>query len=490
MASVWVARQIGKHGFEKLVAVKTILPEFAEDPRFQKMFLDEAHIASGIEHPNVAQILDLGEEHGVLYLVMELVDGDSLSKLQRTVEKKNLAIPLGVALRILADTCGGLHAAHELRDKSDVLLNVVHRDVSPQNVLISSKGAAKLIDFGVAKARDRLGGETNSGMLKGKIHYMAPEQAVGKPIDRRADVWAIGAMLYHMLSGRPPFDAPNQLATLHRLSSGKPPLPLPEKIPRPVAQLVQRALTHDPEKRIATAQDMQAALESAMTQTGSSATSAEVASFVREHLADRAEARRKAIDVALAAAADRARINEAFEIGAPAPDSTSDFTDVPKRIAALDKLRTAPPPSEPPTAPGLPSHKRVEGSVSGTMATTTVEPAVSGARSRQRAMIIVGGISFAAALVVVYALGRRSATNTHDARELTTVSSIVTAPSPSPSSTPIVETPPAVFASAPASTTAKPIATAKAAPKPIVTKTKTTTKTTSTAKKPKIDDGF
>src|SRR3984957_17055844 len=152
MASVWAARQRGKHGFEKLVAIKTILPKFAADIRFQEMFLDEARIASRIEHLNVAQIFDLGEENDTLYLAMEYVDGEALSKLNRACMRKGVPIPTGLVLRVLADTCAGLHEAHELKDPSGKLLEIVHRDVSPHNVLVSSKGVAKLIDFGIAKA--------------------------------------------------------------------------------------------------------------------------------------------------------------------------------------------------------------------------------------------------------------------------------------------------------------------------------------------------
>ena len=193
MASVWIARQRGKHGFEKLVAIKTILPQFAADDALPQMFLDEARIASRIEHSNVARILDLGEEHDVLYLVMEYIDGDSLSKLRRACTEGGMLVPPGVVLRMLADACSGLHEAHELKDEDGTLLDIVHRDVSPHNILVTTKGVAKVIDFGIAKARDRLAGDTNAGVLKGKIQYMAPEQALGRKVDRRADVWAIGA---------------------------------------------------------------------------------------------------------------------------------------------------------------------------------------------------------------------------------------------------------------------------------------------------------
>src|SRR5450432_667070 len=174
MASVWVARQRGKHGFEKLVAIKTILPKFAADVRFQEMFLDEARIASRIEHANVAQIFDLGEENEILYLVMEYVEGDALSKLNRACQRSGIRIPTGVILRVLSDTCAGLHEAHEMRDGSGRPLEIVHRDVSPHNILVSTRGTAKLIDFGIATARSRAGAETSSGVLKGKIQYMAP----------------------------------------------------------------------------------------------------------------------------------------------------------------------------------------------------------------------------------------------------------------------------------------------------------------------------
>jgi serine/threonine protein kinase len=309
MASVWVARQRGKHGFEKLVAIKTILPKFASDPRFQEMFLDEARIASRIEHLNVAQIFDLGEEHDILYLAMEYVDGEALSKLNRACQRKGIKIPTGVVMRVLADTCSGLHEAHELRDGGR-LLEIVHRDVSPHNILVSSKGIAKLIDFGIAKARSRVGNDTNSGVLKGKIQYMAPEQALGRSVDRRADLWAIGAILYHLLAGRPAYEGDNQLATLHLLGSGRPPVPLPDAVHPAIKAIVRKALSHSPENRYETAAEMREAIEDAMIEAMVPTTSADVSAFAGEHLAERAEKRRQSIDLALAAAAERRRVEE------------------------------------------------------------------------------------------------------------------------------------------------------------------------------------
>ena len=332
MASVWIARQRGKHGFEKLVALKTILPQYASDLRFQQMFLDEARIASRIEHFNVARILDLGEEHDVLYLAMEYVDGDSLSKLRRAWQKKHIPAPTGVILRILADVCSGLHEAHEMRGEDGSLLEIVHRDVSPHNILVSVKGVAKLIDFGIAKARDRLAGETNAGVLKGKIQYMAPEQALGRKVDRRADLWAVGATLYHVLTGKPPFDADNTLGTLHLLTSGRPPLPLPPTVHPAVSALARKALTTPPEHRFSSAAEMRDAIEAAMLDAKVATTAADVAAFVVEHLADRTAKRRQTIDIALAAAAERERIEELLK---PAVERTdSGMTSAPGRTLA------------------------------------------------------------------------------------------------------------------------------------------------------------
>jgi len=283
MARVWVAKLRGKHGFEKMVALKTILPSFAEDQRFRRMFLDEAKIASGIEHVNVAQILDLGEQAGQLYLVMEWVDGDSLQELDRAAEKAGAALPIPVLVRVMADACAGLHAAHELADAHGRSLNVVHRDVSPQNILISAKGVVKVIDFGVVKARRRATEETSTGTIKGKLQYMAPEQALGQGVDRRADIFSVGATLYRLLARRPVYRGTSPLSTYKRLTSSMAPEPLPPHVPGALSTIVLKALSFERDSRFSTAAELAAALE-ALLQGPYQTSAREVAACVEQYL--------------------------------------------------------------------------------------------------------------------------------------------------------------------------------------------------------------
>lgn len=301
---VWLARLRGKRGFEKLVAIK--VPKLSGDMHFQEMLLDEARIASAIDHDNVAKIVELGEQGDILYIVMEWIDGEALSTLLRVLDKNKTAFPLALALRIAIDMCSAAHAAHELRGSDGTTLGVVHRDISPQNMLITSTGSVKLIDFGIAKARDRASGETTDGTLKGKIKYMAPEQAFGtKPIDRRADVFALGAVLFRLLAGHTPFEADNEVAILHKLASGAEPDRLPDSVPGPICDIIRKALKLEPDERFKTAFEMQQALTDAMARLGLTADAADLATFAEMHLRERIAKRREAVDVALKAAADR-----------------------------------------------------------------------------------------------------------------------------------------------------------------------------------------
>jgi serine/threonine protein kinase/Flp pilus assembly protein TadD len=328
MATLWLARQQGKHGFDKIVAIKTILPKFASDAGFQRMFLDEARVVSRIEHPNVAQVLDLGEERGVLFLVMEWVDGESLSNVGRAVEHKTHAqIPVGILTRVMVDVCAGLHAAHELTDDEGVALSVVHRDVSPDNLLVDFRGKTKVIDFGVAKARNRAAQETSIGILKGKIAYMAPEQAMGSGVDRRTDVWSAGASMYRFLAGTVPYSATEPLAVLRRILEGLPPPRLSMTVPEPIRFVVEKALEPDAVKRFETAHAMGAALETAMRAADIYTTREDVAAFMTEHLAETRAMRTREIEHAVRESRARMRVGIAHTegpLGAALPIAQND----------------------------------------------------------------------------------------------------------------------------------------------------------------------
>jgi len=297
MATVWVARVRGRYGFERIVAVKTILPHLADEPRFRAMFLDEARIASRIRHPNVVHLDDVGEADEVPFMVLEWIEGDPLSRVSDQARKAERPIPLGVLLRIASDACLGLHAAHELRDPTGQLLGVVHRDVSHQNLLVTTDGVTKVIDFGVAKAADRLVENTRTGLVKGKLEYSAPEYLKRREFDRRADVWAMGVILYRELAGEFPYEGPSDYALLLAITAGKPPAPLPDAVPPAVAELVMRALDHDLTRRFATAQDLARAIEAAMPDKSGHA---DVAAFANDLLAARIEVRRRHLADAIA----------------------------------------------------------------------------------------------------------------------------------------------------------------------------------------------
>jgi hypothetical protein len=337
MATVWVARVRGRYGFERIVAVKTILPHLADEERFRDMFLDEARLASRIRHPNVVHLDDVGEAEGVPFMVLEWIEGDALSRISDQARKSDKPIPLGVLMRMVCDACLGLHAAHELRDPTGKLLGVVHRDVSHQNLLVTTDGVTKVIDFGVAKAADRLVEDTRTGLVKGKLEYSAPEYLKRREFDRRADVWAIGVILYRELAGSFPYEGNSDYALLGAITSGKPPAPLPDTVPRAVADVVMRALEHDLAKRFATTQDLARALETAMPERASHG---DVAAFANELLAARIEVRRRHLADAIARF-ERERGAERGEgeaAAAPAPLAQLPPEAIPLRPDRADEL--------------------------------------------------------------------------------------------------------------------------------------------------------
>jgi eukaryotic-like serine/threonine-protein kinase len=305
MASVWAARVKGSRGFQKMVAIKTMLPNMVDDPHFQKMFEEEASLASKVHHPHVVETMDLGEDGAVLFQVMEWVDGEPLSLILKYAATRG-GLPLSIAVLLATQACRGLHAAHELRDENGILVGLVHRDVSPQNVLVTYDGVVKLVDFGVAKATARAAAsQTEAGQLKGKIAYMSPEQLRGDKIDRRSDIFAMGILLYMMTTGKHPFRGEDQADTVDNIGSDDPviaPSELVPGFPHALELVIFQALAKDPAKRYPTANDMLIALSRCLPPSMRAATDEEVAEFLRRLLPDRFEKRKLAIKSALEAA--------------------------------------------------------------------------------------------------------------------------------------------------------------------------------------------
>ena len=298
MARVWAARV---RGSKDVVALKMLLPELVENVEFRKMFLDEARIASRVRHANVCSTYQMGEQNGVLYLAMEWLDGPSLVRIVRpgredVTECDRVPIRPRIAARIVADACAGLHAAHELLSDDGRPLGVVHRDMSPHNLLITSDGQVKVTDFGVAKAMGK-SHMTIAGQLKGKLAYMAPEQLIGGPIDRRADVFALGCVLYEITTGQRPFqgDHDPQVMTAIMLGRYEPPAAVVPQYPHELAIIVMRALANDAGNRYASAEQMRQALESYLRTSGPAVGNPQIAALIRERCGDELEQRANAL---------------------------------------------------------------------------------------------------------------------------------------------------------------------------------------------------
>jgi len=283
MARVWAARQSGQRGFQKVVAIKTIMPALAADPEFERMFLDEARIAAAVHHPNVCEILDLGEVGAVLFLAMEWIDGVSLLSLIKA--RPYVPLPDMIAARLIADACAGLHAAHELRDDRGEIARVVHRDVSPHNILVAQDGTVKVADFGVAKAMGSEHAPTTAGQLKGKVAYMSPEQAVGDTsVDRRSDIFSLGAVLYECVTGRRAWPGANDVQRLQNLLAGNfiHPRQVRPDLPQDLETILARAMAIDPNQRFQTAEQMRLSLEQFLIARNTIVTPTDVSNLVRE----------------------------------------------------------------------------------------------------------------------------------------------------------------------------------------------------------------
>jgi serine/threonine protein kinase len=299
MASVWAGRTRGAQGIADLVAIKTLLPELDDDPEFHKMFRDETRVASRIRHANVAGLFAVGEHGDVPYLVMEWVDGDTLAALLRAAKPLG-GIPQGIVLRIASDVCAGLHAAHELKDDAGVSLDVVHRDITPANVLLTSGGVAKVVDFGVAKSKSQLHVTRAGGVVKGKTPYLSPEQLGGLPLDRRSDLFSLGTMLYVLTTGLHPFRGENDLKTLENIAIKKP-VPLRSIVPwiDPAFEaLVLKLLEKDPRQRLTSASEVKAEIDRVLDTLDEPCGTADVAAFLRKALGHQLDDRTRELEAA------------------------------------------------------------------------------------------------------------------------------------------------------------------------------------------------
>src|SRR5260221_4808068 len=286
MATVYLARLSGAGGFQRFAAIKRLHPHLAREPEFIEMFLDEARLAARIHHPNVVAILEIGTSEQGYYLVMEYVEGDTLGRLFARSAQTGERLPMRVGLRIVLDVLAGLDASHELKDDEGHPLGIVHRDVSPQNVLVGIDGSARLTDLGVARATSQLS-TARTGHLKGKLAYMAPEQARGaRDIDRRADVFAAGIVLWEMIAGRRLFKGDGEADTLNKvLHEPIPPLTAAAPtVPPAIDALVSRALDRDRDARFATAAEFADVLERAARSVGALGTHKDVAAHLEAAL--------------------------------------------------------------------------------------------------------------------------------------------------------------------------------------------------------------
>ncbi|WP_394831885.1 serine/threonine protein kinase [Pendulispora rubella] len=288
MASIHLGRLCGSSGFTRTVAVKRLHPHYARDPDFVSMFLDEARLVARIRHPNVVPIVDVVAERDELFLVMEYVHGESLARLVHRASDSSLPVPPAMAAAIFVDVLHGLHAAHDAKTPEGEPLSIVHRDVTPHNVLVGVDGSARIADFGIAKATQR-SRATDGSTLKGKLCYVAPEQLHGREVNRATDVYSAAVSLWEALTGRLLFAAENEAHVYEKILTGaaRPPSALVADVPIALDEIVMRGLSMKPHKRFASAQEMALELERSIALPSAAELGAWVQSRAEQDLAKR-----------------------------------------------------------------------------------------------------------------------------------------------------------------------------------------------------------
>ena len=342
MAQIYLARQKGPEGFEKLVVVKRILPHLAENSDFVHMFLDEAKIAARLNHPNIVQIFNLGNQDDSFFIAMEFIHGEDLRRIWKRSEHLNKPLPVQLVCRVIMDACSGLDYAHKKTDTAGKPLGIVHRDISPQNLLVTFEGAVKIVDFGIAKAADQAT-VTRSGVLKGKYSYMSPEQASGKKVDCRSDIFALGVVLHELLTGQRLFKRANDIQTLHAVTECEvsPPSYFNPGVPPELDEISLKALAKDPADRYQEALHLQLALEDFLISHKLPSSSAHLAAFMGELYEDRLAEERRAGQVMVGEDLESAPRPMMEEPPPPPPASSSAVARM--RTSSLDGRLPLPP---------------------------------------------------------------------------------------------------------------------------------------------------
>ena len=341
MATVHFGRLSGPVGFSRTVAIKRLHPQFAKDPEFVTMFLDEARLCGRIRHPNVVPTLDVVALEGEIFIVMEYVAGEAFSKLMKNAWARNIAVPPRVAASIVSSVLHGLHAAHQTKDEHGRELGIVHRDGSPQNILVGADGVARVLDFGVAKAAGRMQ-TTRDGQVKGKIAYMPPEQLSGGVLNRQCDIYAAAVVLWEALAGRRLFDGETEAIVLVRAIEGKidPPSKVNPATDSTGDEVVMRGLARDPARRFATARDMALAIE----QTIGLASPYEVGEWIESVAADELERRASRI-AEIESASMNAPVSDP-KIGLAAHPAEPPHSQVSSISVSRPAISTPPPPKK------------------------------------------------------------------------------------------------------------------------------------------------
>ncbi len=287
MAELYLAKSTGVGGFEKIVAVKRILAHLAHDSEFIEMFRDEAKIAAALNHPNIVQVIANGTDDETEYIAMEYISGRNLSSVAKRVKAKGQKMPPVYVARCLAQACEGLHYAHHMTDAEGKPLQIIHRDVSPQNIIVAFTGQVKLVDFGIAKAATRAA-HTRAGVLKGKYAYMSPEQIRGELIDSRSDLFAVGIVLYELVAGRRPFEKDNSIQTLKSIVQERhaDPRELEPSLPESLVQIIDKALSKKRDERFQTAQEIQIALEDFVADSRERASNLQISQWLGDLFAE------------------------------------------------------------------------------------------------------------------------------------------------------------------------------------------------------------